>query len=565
MNSSLQLRVLYRQFLFRLMDVELLSTSAHGSSSGLFGQLGATLISISVVLSWCAFVTGMAIGHRPSAPLLWSVERFMVSLTMLVVGVFALLSWDSVFPDRRDVLVLAPLPVRARTLFAAKIAAAASALVLTVAALNCLAAFAWPMMVGPPGSGFLATMRFAGAFWVALLAAGTFLYGAVLGVQAVAAQLPRRWYLRASSVLQAAAFILFLGVFCLAPSLDSAKALGAPENQRILAWLPPYWFMGLLSELSGAYPAEGHAAMAPLAYRALLSLPIALLVAGAAFLFSYLRTLRKILEEPDLAPGSRGGIWLPRFGNLPQTALAHFVIRTLLRSRRHRVILMFYLGGGFALVIVYLGLIMKVMRLTGIDLLHRVNGPTLVVNMLMLGASVLGTRAVFSLPLDLGANWLFRVTPAPGAAASLSAIRRALLALSVLPVTSISAALLLCFWPWTLVLEHVLVVGLLGSLLADAFLKDFRKIPFTCSYLPGKKVNLIFWVGVVPLVVTMDRLVELERRALASPALYVAVAAILGAAALAARRVANKNAAWNGPEVQFEESPDELIVLGLNG
>jgi len=38
----------------------------------------------------------------------------------------------------------------------------------------------------------------------------------------------------------------------------------------------------------------------------------------------------------------------------------------------------------------------------------------------------------------------------------------------------------------------------------------------------------------------------------------------MGAAALAARRVANKNAAWNGPEVQFEESPDELTVLGLN-
>jgi hypothetical protein len=36
---------------------------------------------------------------------------------MLVVGLFAVLSWESTFPDKRDVLVLGPLPVRAGTMF----------------------------------------------------------------------------------------------------------------------------------------------------------------------------------------------------------------------------------------------------------------------------------------------------------------------------------------------------------------------------------------------------------------------------------------------------------------
>ena len=40
---------------------------------------------------------------------------------MLVVGLFAVLCWDSLLPDQRDVLTLAPLPVRARTLFLAKV------------------------------------------------------------------------------------------------------------------------------------------------------------------------------------------------------------------------------------------------------------------------------------------------------------------------------------------------------------------------------------------------------------------------------------------------------------
>lgn len=562
MNTRLQFRVLYRQFLFRLMDAELLSGSARGDASALLGQFGALLIFGSLLLSVGAVTVGQAFRRMASAGPVWTVERFMVSLTMLAVGLFVVLSWESTFPDRRDVLVLAPLPVRGRTLFAAKIAAAASALGLTVAALNSLGAFAWPLILAPAGSGLVGTLRFVAAFWVTLLAAGTFIYCALLGLQGVAAQLPRRWYLRVSSVLQIGVFVLFLGVFCLQPSLNTVAALEAPENQRTLAWLPSYWFMGLLSELSGTFPAEGHAVMAPLARRAVASLPIAILVAGGAFLLSYLRTLRKIVEEPDIVPGSRGGLWLPRFGSSPETALTHFAIRTLLRSRQHRVILAFYLGGGFAIVAVYIQAARDAMHLTGTDILHQVSVPMLVSSLLILCASVAGTRTVFSLPLDLRANWLFRVTPAPGVAACLSAARRALLTLSVLPVFAGCAALLLWFWPWAPAAGHLLVLGLLGSLFADLSLRGFRKIPFTCSYLPGKsEVHMVFWFCIVPVVMVIHKIVQLEHRAMDGLISYCAMAALLAGAAFAARKAANRGA----PEIDFEESAsDELISLGLN-
>jgi hypothetical protein len=468
MRTLRQFRILYQQFLFRLMDVELLSTSARGDASALLGQFGALLTFGSVLLSWGAVLAGGEIRRRGTAAAeVWSAERFLVSLTMLVVGIFAVLNWDATFLDRRDVLVLAPLPVRGRAMFAAKVAASASALGLTVAALNSLAAFAWPMSLSPSGTGLLATLRFVAAFWITLLAAGAFLYCAVLTVQALTAQVSRRLYLRVSSFLQIAAFVLFLGVFFLQPSFGTAKALAAPENQRTLAWLPSYWFMGLLSELSGIFPAQSQLVMAPLARRAVTNLAIASLLAGGAFLLSYLRMLRKIVEEPDIVPGARGGIWLPRFGSSPQTALAQFVIRTLLRSRQHRVIVAFYLGGGFALVAVYLGIVRDVQRLTGVDILHHVNAPMLVSTFLILCAAWFGTRTVLSLPLDLRANWLFRVTPAPGGANCLSAVRRALLTLTVFPVVAGSAAVLLWLWPWTPVAQHLLVLALIGGLLSD--------------------------------------------------------------------------------------------------
>ena len=78
-----------------------------------------------------------------------------IATTMLVVGLFAVLSWDSTFPDRRDVLVLAPLPVRARTMFQAKVAAVGTLLGLTIAAFNVFTGFTVPLALGPPSSNLL--------------------------------------------------------------------------------------------------------------------------------------------------------------------------------------------------------------------------------------------------------------------------------------------------------------------------------------------------------------------------------------------------------------------------
>jgi hypothetical protein len=135
----------------------------------------------------------------------------------------------------------------------------------------------------------------------------------------------------------------------------------------------------------------------------------------------------------------------------------------------------------------------------------------LVASVVMLCAAWLGTRTVFSLPLDLRANWLFRVMPAPRGAASLPAVRRALLALAVVPILATSAALLLWFWPGTQAAEHLLVLVLLGSVLVDKSLHGFRKIPFTCSYLPGKSnTHLVFWFGILPLIIAIHKATGME-------------------------------------------------------
>ena len=350
MNAAAQFRVLYRHFLFRLTDVELLAESARGDSSTLLGQFGALLVFGSLLQSVVAVTVGQALRHRATDEWAWTAERLLISLAMLVAGVFALLNWESTFPDRRDALALGPLPIRPRTLFAAKVAAAVTALGVTLAAWNCLAGFAWPPMLAPTDAGLAAGLRYIAAYWIAIFAAGTFVYCSVLAVEGATAQLPARLRRRVSPFVQSGAFALLLGAVCFQPSFNTAAALSSGGNQTVLRWLPAYWFLGLFHELAGSLTADGHRAMLPLAGSAIASLPAAVLFAGAAFLLAYLRTMRQSLEEPDIAPITRG--WTPRAASRPATALLLFIVRTLTRSRRHRSIVTFYLGAGVAIAAV---------------------------------------------------------------------------------------------------------------------------------------------------------------------------------------------------------------------
>src|SRR5271157_1024924 len=145
-----QWRVLYGQFLFRVIDLEVLSAHAQGDANKLLGQFAGLLVFISAGVAFGAALSANPNAARdPNALMLAFVmiaQHFVISTTMLVVGLFAVLSWDATFPDRRDVMVLAPLPVRARTMFLAKVAAVASSLGLTIVLLHCAMGLILPLV-----------------------------------------------------------------------------------------------------------------------------------------------------------------------------------------------------------------------------------------------------------------------------------------------------------------------------------------------------------------------------------------------------------------------------------
>ena len=97
-----QFRALARLFAYRFLDTDIIQ--ARGDISSLFSQLAALLAAFSFVV--CAGVVYAYVGHKPPATARWAHEEFLISTTMAVIGVFTLLLWDQLFPDRRDSLIL---------------------------------------------------------------------------------------------------------------------------------------------------------------------------------------------------------------------------------------------------------------------------------------------------------------------------------------------------------------------------------------------------------------------------------------------------------------------------
>ncbi len=405
-----------------------------------------------------------------------------------------------------------------------------------------------------------ALFQWYGAYWITMMAAGAFVFGCVLGLQGLAAQLlPRQTFLRASSFLQLTAFCLFVSVYFLEPSPESLLVGG--NDLQTLTWLPSYWFLGLFQQLTGS------PAFAVLARRAWMALALVGCGTTLAYVLSYVRTLRQIAEAPDIVSRARVTSWLPPYGNAFATAVGQFSIRSLVRSRQHRVILAFYFGIGFAILILFLKtpLVRQLSGAFANNAWRAVSIRPLVASIVTMCCSVMGTRAVFSMPLDLRANWIFRITPIQAGRPSVAATRRAFFVLSVVPVWVAWTALLLFVWPGRIAVGHAVALGLLGGILVELSLHGRQKIPFTCSYLPGKSnVYVTFWLCLLVLLALISKGAQLELHALQDGTLYVSMLSLLVAVWLCALWRTASLTKRVTPDLQFEEEPSgQLVTLDL--
>jgi CubicO group peptidase (beta-lactamase class C family) len=422
------------------------------------------------------------------------------------------------------------------------------------ARLSGVAAPAQDEVVVPARGGVRSWLRITFAYWTTMVAASLFIVALLIGVQGLAlAVLPRRYFLRVSPLLQLTAFAALVGVYLLQPIGFISDDLVAAQSDGLLAASPSYWFLGLFQSLSGSQ------AMPLLAARAWVGLGAALSVAALAYAVSYAQTLRGIAEEPAVtpAPGSRRLV-LRSHG--PVSSLSVFALRTLFRSGTPRVVMAFYWGLGFAFAVGFIKSPRGQQFATAVEsgTWYDTSLPLLVASILMMGAAVIAARNAFAIPQDPAANWIFRMVPLRDGRSYGAARRRALLAVSVLPVCAMSAVAFFSIWPWGPALRHTLALALFGTVLVEIADGNSRRIPFTCSYLPGKsqlhiRALVVVLIG-IPLVVNAA---SFEREALRGGVRYALMLAVL-AATLAALKWSS---GWlpTAEMPDFEDEPDDRV------
>lgn len=550
----LDFRILCRQFLLRVIDLEALSVQA--DVTGYLGQFAGVLIMLSLVHAIFMYA-GFRLFTDPAERLAFClhVEHYLIATMMLVAGLFTVLSWDATFPDRRDVMVLAPLPVAPHTILFAKVSASATVLGLAILTLNCGSGIVVPLLAGVLHGSTWGFYQSLAAYWIAIIGASTFLYCSVLTIQGITALLlPRRIFLRLSAILQLVAFGLFLAVYFLQPSITAPATMAARENQWLLAWSPSYWFFALFRQLNGTLPAE----YTWLAVRAWMGLAIAVCAAAGSLVLCYMRTMKKTIEQPDLVPGAGGLHWIPSFGGSLQVAIALFSIRSLTRSRQHRVAFSFYLAFVF-------GIALSLLRdQWSAPASSEVTVGLLMSTFMMMTFAVFGLRSVFALPVSLTANWVLRTTQIRSPEKYIAATRGCLLLLAAIPAWLLSAALSFSFRPAGQVAAHLGILALLGWILVELCLVGFYKVPFTCSYLPGKSnIQLVFWAFFILCLPLAVWIADVERDALHHALRFTCLAGVMASIALGLfgfNRIRAQSAI-----VYFEELPEEVITtLGLS-
>ena len=132
----------------------------------------------------------------------------------------------------------------------------------------------------------------------------------------------------------------------------------------------------------------------------------------------------------------------------------------------------------------------------------------------------------------------------------------------------LACAVAYCFlWPGCKGIEHVVILTLLGVVIVQRSLYRFRKIPFACSYLPGKS-NLKVKLGVYGILFLFlcNTGVQIEAVSLQGTTGFAILALILLAAAVWSWRRTLRMAASPDARVQFEEVPvTDILALDLGG
>ena len=554
--------VLTHHFFTSLFDLGFLSDE--GAESLKRVLLGALALAIAVGLLLTRVFMAKYATLSGAAPEVYLREvvadhAFLMALPMWIVACAMALVGQSLFPDETDFRILMAEPLSRSLVFAAKLAAlllfGGLFLIGTHLGLLPLAALT---MIGAAKTGSIVLA--AAAFAASSIAASLFAAVGIVAIHGLLVLLASRNRLLAVSGAVRIALVggLVLALPLVARLPGTAGAFEA--NAWWLAWTPPAWFVGLERWLLGD-PTRSR-----LAAQAVVATVTAVVIAVVTYVRLYRRFDRVTFQAaaPAEAPGREPSVAAWCRGAPVRGAVHRFVSLTIRRSVLHQGLVVGLLAAAGGLVL------NSLLSAGGWDgRRDAAASDALAVTlfwapMTMVFLSVPAIRLALSVPLNLRANWIFRMAEdVEGRAEVGDASVRAVLTLAVaLPIALMAP---LQWWVMGHGLFAVLFVeAAIGWLLVEFLMADWHRVPFTCSYIPGKGFVPQMCVKAFASYVTFTAATALMLRvSLRHPVVALVLTVVFSVAAAALRIRRGRHA--RRTSLMFEEQvPTELTPLRLN-
>ena len=173
-----------------------------------------------------------------------------------------------------------------------------------------------------------------------------------------------------------------------------------------------------------------------------------------------------------------------------------------------------------------------------------------------------GLRYLFRLPVEHRANWIFRVNQAGNEVSFLVAVERFLVCCAVLPVALLTLPIELEALGAAAGFEAAILCLLPSLILMEVLLTQSEKIPFTSSYLPGRRpviqLLLIYSAAVSLYVSSLAAMIE---NSLTAPVVATCLFTVLLGAWLIVRR--SRKLQIQTTKLKFEEL-EEPVIFSLD-
>jgi hypothetical protein len=567
-----QVRLLARTFFVRLFESDLMPPG--------LPQVQLVIWSVVLVATPALTLPGLFVQkytrlwYEPGTlgPAIATDRLVLLTLAMIAAGLVAIVVWENALPDRRDARILGVLPVSTNAFVAGRLLALGQLFSLFFATLGLIPSVVFSCIAAAydePGS----LLRLSAAQLTAALAATLTAFCGIIAVQCIViSSLGRRMAQRAAIAIQLLFAIALVQMIVFLPSLGRSMKDGnlAPDwlSSSNAAMLPSVWFLGLFEVLTGF----GGRNAFPLAGWALTATAVSVASAVVLYAASYRRLATQALETAP--PDTTWARWWRRRRLLPAdhlvgarraatatAAVRQFTMRTLSRSRQHRTLLALYLGLGLAVVV---SSIVPLAVQRGMAAFTRPGIAILAAPLVLMFVALVGMRVAFAIPVTITANWVIRLREPGEIGAAMDGALTAMLIWAVAPFVLVSVISTGVLWGFGVASQHAVVTALLGWLLSEVLTFRLCKIPFTCTYMPGRSEVKTLWPFYFTAFTSFTySMAELELQMLRRPVLIAAFIVIVSAVALIAR-VARRRWLAEQPGLRFAEEEHGALFEGFH-